>query len=531
KTKPLHFIVIHKHIVTLSSSEIYTLIVNLSSKNLSFPRNLPLDFSHNRLQNLTEQRYLLFIQNLRGLDLTSNLFHTINLGLGANINIPDVHLQTLTLRLENFTAYESGSLGDIQAEKVRMSNEVELMGMNPKGDHSYLVKLLKGRGADNTSHLHLASMVITWEHLTNTVNAVFQSPIAHLSTSDMAIHIRLLVTPHEETHSRGGGYIFLLPGSPLSFLHQHALDILVLRGNNLKNLQILSKCSAHELSASPGPQPQLVGLQRPGMPLAVHLNLSSNGLSELVFSCLPNSTPTLGLQNNQISNVPETLLALDSLLALYLSTNRLRNLPVCAGFPHLKYLLLTENSLHAPSLTGLGACPVLQVLNASRNPFTCSLRGYRDLGTFGTGLGKGFQIQEISCNIGLMIWQWTQAKHHSRTQQVRPQDLEGVLFHSFVSYSQHNADGVKELRARGLHICRHERDFVPGKTIVENIIQCVERSRRSSDSVHDPFQGLPMKAMMGRHTYLEWPQDRGKHRLFWATPRALQGRPGFHCGH
>lgn len=29
-----------------------------------------------------------------------------------------------------------------------------------------------------------------------------------------------------------------------------------------------------------------------------------------------------------------------------------------------------------------------------------------------------------------------------------------------------------------------------------------------------------MKAMMGRHTYLEWPQDRGKHRLFWANLRA-----------
>lgn len=26
--------------------------------------------------------------------------------------------------------------------------------------------------------------------------------------------------------------------------------------------------------------------------------------------------------------------------------------------------------------------------------------------------------------------------------------------------------------------------------------------------------------MMGRHTYLEWPQDMAKHRLFWANLRA-----------
>uniref|UniRef100_A0A8C7CWU0 Toll-like receptor 1 n=1 Tax=Oncorhynchus kisutch TaxID=8019 RepID=A0A8C7CWU0_ONCKI len=490
-----------------------------------------LDLSHNSLQNLTEQRYLLFIQNLRGLDLTSNLFHTINLGA-------------------------DGSLGDIQAEKVCMSNEVELMGMNPKGDHSYLVKLLKGRGADNTSHLHLASMVITWEHLTNTVNAVHGYP--HPSFSD---------TPRRDTFERGW-LPFSSPWKPsvISSSTMTETSIIHMTCPSLPSgiLQLdFSDCTLTDTVSSRVELQIAVDVQH--MSSLRHLDLSLNSLvysgqechCQLVFSCLPNSTPTLDLQNNQISNVPEALLALDSLLALYLSTNRLRNLRVCAGFPHLKYLLLTENSLHAPSLTGLGACPVLRVLNTSRNPFTRSLRGFRDLGTFGTGLGKGFQIQEISCNVGLlataiwcpvvtviivmatlchhldvpwylsMIWQGTQAKHHSRTQQVQPQDLEGVLFHSFMSYSQHNADGVNELRARGLHICRHERDFVPGKTIVENIIQCVEKSRRC---VHPLWTLrpervvllravllLPTKAMMCRHTYLEWPQDRGKHRLFWAN--------------
>ncbi|NP_001159573.1 toll-like receptor 1 precursor [Oncorhynchus mykiss] len=774
------------HQSTPSSSEIQTLIVNLSSRNISaVPRNLPpctealdlsqnnihklgredfqvtthlrflnlswnvledidpetfhptpllesLDLSHNQLQNLSDQRYLLLALNLRDLDLTFNMFHTMTLGvefhsltklerlgLGAKIirvedfiNITDVHLQTLTLRLENLTAYDSGSLSDVQAEKVSigltnkptdrnliadallMFNEVELMGMNINGlVASYVVELVKERRAVNTTHLYLTNMAITWKHLTNTINAVFESPIIHLSTSDVAIHIPPVSdtpgrnTSHTKSFSarRAGVVSFFfslevlcnffinmpverLAMTETSIIHMtcpklpsgilqldfsdcaladtvfsrveqqitvecttlNKVNILVLRGNNLRSLQTLSKrvqnmISLRHLDLSLN---SLVysGQECHWPPNIVHLNLSSNGLSESVFSCLPNGTVSLDLQNNQISTVPETLLALDSLLALDLSANRLRDLPVCAGFPHLKYLLLRENSLHAPSVRVLETCPVLQVLDASRNPFTCTcgLRGFSDLGA-GTGLGsghpaiqllhwpgayrcsypeawrnstlEGFQIPEISCNVGLlamailcpavaviivmvtlchhldipwylgMIRQWTRAKHRARTQQVRPEELEGVVFHPFVSSTQPDADWVKgqllpnlEGSGGGLHICRHERDFVPGKTIVENIIQCVERSRRcvfvlsrhfvrsewcpyelyfashqrltrGSDSVilvlleplpqyMIPSKYYQLKAMMGRHTYLEWPQDRGKHRLFWANLRA-----------
>ncbi len=35
-----------------------------------------------------------------------------------------------------------------------------------------------------------------------------------------------------------------------------------------------------------------------------------------------------------------------------------------------------------------------------------------------------------------------------------------------------------------------------------------------------PSKYYQLKSMMGRHTYLEWPQDRAKHRLFWANLRA-----------
>ncbi|XP_010895755.1 toll-like receptor 1 [Esox lucius] len=767
-----------------SSSEIHTIIVNLSSKNLSFvPGNLlpssealdlsqnnihklrhedfkvttrlrflnlswnvleeidpetfhptplleSLDLSHNRLQNLSDQRFLLVAQNLTFLDLTFNLFQTMTLGenfcrlkklerlgLGANtirvedfLNITNVHLQTLTLLLENLTAYESGGLRGIQAEKVRigltnkptdrhliadallMFDEVELMGMNLKGKSRYLVELLKERAAVKTSHLYLTDIVILWWQLTNTVNAVLQSPISQLSISDVTIdmppyHDTLPDQSHTKLFSARravvSSFLFSLEALCNFFINMHAehlaitetsiihmtcpkwpskvrqldfsdcaltdtvfssveqhvtvecttlneVEILVLRGNNLKNLQTLSKRVQHMSSLSHldlSLNSLIYNDQVCHWPLRiVHLNLSSNGLSESVFSCLPNSTVILDLQNNQITNVPETLLALGSLLALDLSANRLRDLPVCTGFPHLIYLLLRENSLHAPSVSVLETCPVLKVLDASLNPFTCTcaLRNFRDLGA-GNGLGgrspriqllhwplryrcsypddwkkstlEAFNIPEIACNISLlaaailcpavaiilvimtlcqqldipwylgMIWQWARAKHRARTQQVRPEDLEGVVFHAFVSYSQHDADWIKgqllpnlEGSGGGLHICRHERDFIPGKTIVENIIRCVERSRRcvfvlsgnfvrsewchyelyfashqqlsrGSDSVilvlleplpqyMIPSKYYQLKAMMSRHTYLEWPQDRGKQRLFWANLRA-----------
>nr|QWW30849.1 TLR1 [Siniperca chuatsi] len=392
---------------------------------------------------------------------------------------------------------------------------------------------------------------------------------------------------------------------------------LTLVGNNLKRLQLLSKRiqymkSLKHLDLS------LNSLVYDGVedcvwpPNIINMTLSSNGLTDSVFKCLPKGMETLDLENNQLSS-------------LNLNANRLRDLPVCNSFPQLNELLLKSNSLHAPSVNKLESCPKLKTLDVSYNPFTCTcaLRSLISLGiesekesltgikllswpldyyctypeAFRDSTLKDIWISEVSCNVGLlaatilcpavmviitvvtlchcldvpwymdMIWQWTRAKHRARTRQVRTEDLVGVEFHAFVSYSQHDADWVHnsllpnlEGPAGGLRICHHEKNFVPGKTIIENIITCVEKSRRSvfvlsahfvksewchyelyfashqrlaqgSDSVVlvlleplpqylIPSKYYQLKSMMGRHTYLEWPQDRAKHRLFWANLRA-----------
>lgn len=406
---------------------------------------------------------------------------------------------------------------------------------------------------------------------------------------------------------------------------------LTLVGNNLKSLHLLSKRiqfmkSLKYLDLSLN---SLVydGLEECVWPSNItNMILSSNGLTESVFKCLPKGTQKLNLENNQVSVVPSSILKLEKLLFLNLNANRLRDLPVCDGFPLLNKLLLKSNSLHAPSVDKLQSCPKLKTLDVSYNPFTCTcaLRDFMSLGVKSekkashTGIEllnwssnyfcsyphvirgsqlKHISISEVSCNAALlatiilcpavitiiailalchhldilwymrMIWQWTRAKHRARTRQLQPEDLVGVKFHAFVSYSQQDADWVHnsllsnlEGPAGGLRLCHHEKNFVPGKTIIENIIMCVEKSRRcvfvlsahfiksqwchyelyfashqrlarGSDSVVlvlleplpqylIPSKYYQLKSMMGRHTYLEWPQDKAKHRLFWANLRA-----------
>lgn len=368
-----------------------------------------------------------------------------------------------------------------------------------------------------------------------------------------------------------------------------------------------------------------------------YLDLSSNVFDQTVFKCLPNALVTLNLQSNQISAVPANISGLDFLRVLDLTANRLLDLPDCLGYPNLRRLVVRGNSLHVPLPGTLETCPHLTVLDTSHNPYicTCPLREFTTLvdnnGTLGGSkawkdrritldhwpqgyrcsypeyrrntLLQDFSVIEISCSAGLlattilvpaitvvvvmtllcrqldipwylgMMWKWTRAKHRARIAQQRPEEMQGVYYHAFISYSQRNADWVKgqllpKLEGEDLNtshdrlrVCHHERDFIPGKPIVHNILRCIEQSRccvfvLSSHFVQSEWchyelyfashqrltrgldnivlillEPLPsylipskyhhLKAMMARRTYLEWPQDKTKQRMFWANLQAV----------
>ncbi|XP_030803690.1 toll-like receptor 1 [Camarhynchus parvulus] len=348
------------------------------------------------------------------------------------------------------------------------------------------------------------------------------------------------------------------------------------------------------------------------------LDLSSNQLVDAVFECLPVNVKKLSLHNNQISHVPSRVAELKSLEELNLASNRLADLPGCSGFTSLQFLNVEMNSILTPSADFFQSCPRVRELQAGHNPFKCSceLQAFIRLerrpggklfgwpaayvceypeGLRGTEL-KDFHLSPLACNTTLLLvtallltlllvavvaflciyldvpwyvrmtWQWTQTKR--RAWHNRPADQEAVLqFHAFISYSERDSPWVKnELipnleRGEGcVQLCQHERNFIPGKSIVENIINCIEKSYRSifvlspnfvqSEWCHYelyfahhklfsensnslilillepippyliPARYHKLKALMAKRTYMEWPKERSKRALFWANLRA-----------
>nr|KAG5691246.1 hypothetical protein BaRGS_015214 [Batillaria attramentaria] len=131
----------------------------------------------------------------------------------------------------------------------------------------------------------------------------------------------------------------------------------------------------------------------------------------------------------------------------------------------------------------------------------------------------------------------------------------------FVSYASEDQDLVfqhliPELEGRlGLRLCLHERDFIPGKHIVDNIVHCVESSKKvmmlfSADFARSPWcqfeltlclthvmdnddallvvrlhdvasrdMTSAMMAVMKTTTYIEWEDQADARASFWGRLR------------
>ncbi|KAM3937526.1 toll-like receptor 1 [Leptodactylus fuscus] len=348
------------------------------------------------------------------------------------------------------------------------------------------------------------------------------------------------------------------------------------------------------------------------------LNISRNKISDSIFNCLPTNLEVLDLSGNQLSSVNNGINHLKALKELYLSSNQLSHIPDCSHMSkNLIYLNIEENIIHSPAKEQLSKCQHVKRIMAGKNKFQCNcelrsfIRTAEDLHESLIGwphsftceypqdlkgvMLKDFHPSEISCNIfilvGLivgtmvvllvfilflckcydlpwyikMIFQWLRRKYRIRNNN-NEEAMMGKSFHAFISYSQQDYEWVTDLLIPNLEkgdnsikICHHIRDFIPGKAIIENIIESIEKSYKSifvlspnfvqSEWCHYelyfaqhsllgknsdhlilillepipqyliPNKYSKLKAIMKHRTYMEWPKEKGKHGLFWANLR------------
>ncbi|KAG9479624.1 hypothetical protein GDO78_011577 [Eleutherodactylus coqui] len=349
------------------------------------------------------------------------------------------------------------------------------------------------------------------------------------------------------------------------------------------------------------------------------LEMASCSLPNSVFQCLPKNVTTVNLHNNDISDVQVEITNLTNLKHLDLGYNRLSDLPDCTLFPQLVMISVEYNQLPYPSPESLKNCSGLKQINIGNNPFHCfcEIKNFinertKSPGTFigwpdnyvcerpdelkGVSL-KDFYLPEIYCNVFMMVpvivipiivglflvfglckyfdvpWflkmagQLIRTKQRTRNSKNGYQELQkDFSFHAFISYNENDASWVKNIllpsieSMKNIRICQHERNFTPGKSIVENIINCIDNSYKSifvlsphfvqsewchyelyfahhklySENTDNlilillepipqyliPSRYFKLKALMKQRTYLEWPKEKSKHALFWANLRA-----------
>ncbi|XP_009896681.2 toll-like receptor 2 type-2 [Dryobates pubescens] len=336
-----------------------------------------------------------------------------------------------------------------------------------------------------------------------------------------------------------------------------------------------------------------------------YLNLSSTQIPKLT-TCIPSSLEVLDVSAN---NLREFGLQLPFLKELYLAKNQLKTLPGAAPIPNLVAMSVRRNKLNSFSREEFESFKKMELLDASDNNFICSceflafiqheariaqvLVGWPDRYICDSPLSvRGAQVGAVhlslmECHRSLVVllicvlvflvililvalsykyhafwylrmtWAWLQAKRKPKRAPAKD-----ICYDAFVSYSENDSDWVENIMVRELEqacppfrLCLHKRDFVPGKWIVDNIIDSIEKSHKTLfvlsehfvqsewckyelDFSHfrlfdenndaailvllEPIQSkaIPkrfckLRKIMNTKTYLEWPLEEEKQEMFW----------------
>lgn len=254
--------------------------------------------------------------------------------------------------------------------------------------------------------------------------------------------------------------------------------------------------------------------------------------------CLPTTVHYLDLSYCNLDQLDMAYFErANNLKELLLSGNKIKFIPSTWKSPSLKSLALDGNSFGLISIASFQDMPQLSQLRAGNNPYhcTCELhafvqdtmskgkvnltdwplnyRCFHPEALLNTVISKYFPGQ-VACDIRLVIvicvattiavtlilmlicyifdlpwytkatFQIIRAKYRAHKEKAAG-DSGTFTYHAFISYSHSDADWVRnellpclENNRSPYRLCIHERDFMPGRWIIDNIIDNIENSRK-----------------------------------------------------
>ncbi|NWS70159.1 TLR21 protein, partial [Crotophaga sulcirostris] len=293
-----------------------------------------------------------------------------------------------------------------------------------------------------------------------------------------------------------------------------------------------------------------------------HLNLSSTQISKLT-TCIPTTLEVLDVSSN---NLREFELQLPFLKELYLAKNQLKTLPGAAPIPNLVAMSIRRNKLNSFSREEYICDSPLAVRGAQVGAVHLSLMECHRTLMVLLMCALLFLVILILVAVSYkyhavwylrMTWAWLQAKRKPKRAPAKD-----ICYDAFVSYSENDSDWVENIMVRELEqacppfrLCLHKRDFVPGKWIVDNIIDSIEKSHKTLFVLSEHFvrsewckyeldfshfrlfdenndaailvllepiqsEAIPkrfckLRKIMNTKTYLEWPPGEDQQAMFW----------------
>ncbi|XP_027689278.2 toll-like receptor 2 type-2 isoform X1 [Chelonia mydas] len=332
-----------------------------------------------------------------------------------------------------------------------------------------------------------------------------------------------------------------------------------------------------------------------------YLNISGTQIPK-VTTCIPQTLEVLDVSSN---NLNDFRLKLPHLKELYIAKNKLKTLPDAPFIPNVVALRISRNKLTSFSKEEFGSFSKMKTLDAGDNNFICSCE-FLSFIQYQEGIAnwpenyicdspssvrgqqvKAAQLSLFECHRTLVVslicilvvlvillivilgyklhviwymkmtWAWLQAKR--KPKKAYNQDF---CYDAFVSYSERDSEWVENLMVQELEnaippfkLCLHKRDFVPGKWIIDNIIDSIEKSHKTLFVLSEHFvqsewckyelefshfrlfdenndsailillepiqeQTIPkrfckLRKIMNTKTYLEWPLDENQQQIFW----------------